>query len=118
MDVTVENFDEALATLKALVPNCDFVSIDLEFTGLDLDVSPEETGPGDESGSGPPRALSEEPGGSGGSPPEFFSTTGMSSASEDVPRPFDPKQEAQAKYVKMRHATKFLVVQVHAWLRY
>ena len=102
MDVTTENFDEALATLKALVPNCDFVSIDLEFTGLDLDVSPEETGPGDESGASPP--------------PEFSSTTGKSSASEDVPRPFDLKQEAQAKYVKMRNATKFLVVQVHAWL--
>jgi hypothetical protein len=104
MDVTVENFDEALATLKALVPNCDFVSIDLEFTGLDLDVSPEETGPGDESGAS--------------STPAFSSTTGKSSASEHVPRPFDLKQEAQAKYVKMRDATKFLVVQVHAWLRY
>ena len=36
-DVTVENFEEALARLRAIVPNCDFVSIDLEFTGLDHD---------------------------------------------------------------------------------
>lgn len=45
-DVTVENFEEALARLRAIVPTCDFVSIDLEFTGLDHDSYGDEAAGG------------------------------------------------------------------------
>ena len=35
MDVDSQNFPDVLLQLRALVPRCDFVSIDMEFTGLD-----------------------------------------------------------------------------------
>jgi hypothetical protein len=38
VDVTVDNFEDALRRLQTLVPQCDFVAIDLEFTGLDHDA--------------------------------------------------------------------------------
>ena len=34
MDVTKSNFEAALKQIEALLPSCSFVSIDLEFTGL------------------------------------------------------------------------------------
>lgn len=39
MDVTVDNFEEALALVKEHLPSASFVAFDLEFTGLGLDMS-------------------------------------------------------------------------------
>ncbi len=36
MDVVASNFEEALAKLRSAVSDCDFISLDTEFTGLDL----------------------------------------------------------------------------------
>jgi hypothetical protein len=100
VDVTVDNFEDALRRLRTLVPQCDFVAIDLEFTGLDHDAfGAAEGGVADAA----------EPGASGaaGAPPS--APTG---AAAEQPAPFDLRKEAQAKYAKLRDATEFMVVQV------
>jgi hypothetical protein len=35
MEVTSENFDEIVQEIEILIPQCSFVSIDCEFTGLE-----------------------------------------------------------------------------------
>ena len=43
MEVTIDNFDSVLQSLKHLIPSCEFVALDMEFTGLsgeDADDNP------------------------------------------------------------------------------
>ena len=47
VDVTVDNFEDALRRLQTLVLQCDFMVIDLEFTGLDHDAFGAAQGGGD-----------------------------------------------------------------------
>jgi len=107
-DVTVDNFEEALARLRTIVPQSDFVSIDLEFTGLDQDVYNDASA----SSEGAPAANAGDAaagGAAAGSGSKWFG------GGPSFPgAPFDMRKEAQAKYSKMCETTKFLVVQVRA----
>ena len=108
VDVTIDTFDEALARLRALLPTADFVSIDLEFTGLDQDAFGDPAAPEPPPADGMPADVSAPGhGAAGGKAP-------AAAVDESAPptAPFDIGQEAQNKYAKMCAATKFLVVQV------
>ena len=90
VDVTVDNFEEVLRRLRTLVPQCDFVAVDLEFTGLDHDAF----GAAEDAGSAAAGAASEDaPDGAAGKSP-----------AAESPAPFDLRKEAQAKYAKLRYA--------------
>jgi hypothetical protein len=105
VDVTVDNFEDALRRLRTLVPQCDFVAIDLEFTGLDHDAF----GATEAAGGGAADAAELAAGASGAAGPRPSAPTG---AAAEQPAPFDLRKEAQAKYAKLRDATEFMVVQV------
>ena len=98
-DVTVDNFEEVLARIRAIVPNCDFVSIDLEFTGLDH-------------GDLPKNSKTEEGAEAGAAASECADPGAALPAEKLEAEPFDVKAEAQTKYQKFSEATSFLVVQV------
>ena len=108
VDVTIDTFDEALARLRALLPNADFVSIDLEFTGLDQDAFGDPVAPETPPADGMPGdGYAPGHGAAGGKAPAAAVDESAAPAA-----PVDIGQEAQAKYAKMCAATKFLVVQV------
>ena len=120
MNVTIENFDKALLRLRALVPQSEFVAIDLEFTGLDQDSCGETEAPL------PPPGSHEALAGNAASaddprlPPAGSKKTGGAADNAACPASPSPaldlKREAQAKYAKMCETTKFLVVQVSVLL--
>jgi hypothetical protein len=37
IDVTKQNFEKILSTLKTEMPKCQFMSVDCEFTGLEIE---------------------------------------------------------------------------------
>ena len=112
-DVTVDNFEDALKRLRKLIPQSDFVSIDLEFTGLDHDAF------GAADCGAAPQAASSASNGAGtaavGAGCAAAGSADKSPAAAAVVSPatqFDVRNMAQAKYEKMSDATDFLVVQV------
>ena len=108
-DVTVDNFEEVLARIRAIVPTADFVSIDLEFTGLDHDHGDLSTPSLSKAGDGGCAAAGAAAGGGAGGGADL-------PAGELEAEPFDARAEAQTKYEKLCEATSFLVVQVSALL--
>ena len=113
-DVTVDNFEEALARLRKIVPQSDFVSIDLEFTGLDQDVYNDAAASSEGAPAGEPAASAAAAAGGAAAGAAAGSKWFGGAAGPDATAPYDLRKEAQAKYSKMRETTKFLVVQVCA----
>jgi len=100
VDVTVDNFQSVLDRLRVIVPTADFVSLDLEFTGLDHDSYGEAALPAGGSGAAGGCAAAGSAGSGSAAP-----SSGRSAES------FDLEAEAQTKYAKLCEASSFLVVQ-------